>query len=262
MKKIKLIEFQSSSGEILRGILTTSKTVDGIVLMCGGFERTATTEKKFKMLADKLVENDIASFRFDFSGTGLSDGDFSKTTIKKVTADILKAVDTLRKETSGKVHVVAHSLSACAISILLQKSIFEKIVFLAPALNQKDLLRFWFTSSQEKKNNNNVSWSNYKNFLDEELFTKDCNRTDKMTKANYIAAEYFLENEGKDYSELITDSNNILLIQGADDDKVPFENTYIEFTNTIIVKDGDHDLERPDMMNQWINEAINFIKEI
>lgn len=28
----------------------------------------------------------------------------------------------------------------------------------------------------------------------------------------------------------------------------------------IIVKKGDHNLERPDMAKQWIEKAVNFIK--
>lgn len=48
-----------------------------------GFERNATVEKKFKAFAGVLAGHGVASLRFDASGCGLSDGDFSKTTLKK-----------------------------------------------------------------------------------------------------------------------------------------------------------------------------------
>ena len=49
-------------------------------------------------------------------------------------------------------------------------------------------------------------------------------------------------------------------IHGNKDDKAPLENLNVEFKNKIIIKGGDHDLERPDMMEQWIKNAVDFIK--
>lgn len=65
-----------------------------------------------------------------------------------------------------------------------------KIVLIAPALNQRDLLRYWFVTGQMKKANPSIeiTWQNYKDYLDEEDFLKDCQRDDKMTKANRISS--------------------------------------------------------------------------
>ena len=94
-----------------------------------------------------------------------------------------------------RVIVVCHSLSACAVSLIA--NCFNKIVLFAPALNQKELLRYWFVDSLEKEKE--IDWRNYKQYLNEEEFLKDCMRSDKMTKANYISSNYFMEGEGKDY---------------------------------------------------------------
>ncbi len=87
----------------------------------------------------------------------------------------------------------------------------------------------------------------------------DVRRTDKMTKANHIGADYFLENAKKNYSELIENTANILLIHGNKDDKVPPGSLTKAFDNIVIIENGDHDLERPDMIKQWLNTAVNFI---
>lgn len=65
-----------------------------------------------------------------------------------------------------------------------------KIILIAPALNQRDLLRYWFVTGQMKKTNPSIeiTWKNYKDNLNEEDFLKDCQRDDKMTKANYISS--------------------------------------------------------------------------
>lgn len=46
----KLVEFKNKTNNLLRGILLSNGKSDKAVLMAGGFERSATTEKKFKVL--------------------------------------------------------------------------------------------------------------------------------------------------------------------------------------------------------------------
>lgn len=264
-KQIKLLEFKNNKSEILRGIFICSinKKCNRAVLMAGGFERAATTEKKFKVLADKLVRKNIFSFRFDYSGLGLSDGDFSETTIKKMSEDFLSAYETIKEKTGCKeISVIVHSLSACVVAKLLDKVAFERIVLIAPALNQRDLLRYWFVASSVKSKDplEKVVWNNFKDFLNEELFLSDCEKKGKMTKENYIQPDYFLENKDKDYSCFFSGKEDVLHLHGDSDDKVPFESMNIKIGNKIIIKKGNHDLERPDMVEQWLKNTINFIR--
>lgn len=263
MLQTKLIEFKNKNNDLLRGILAQKNSTKRAVLMCGGFERSATAEKKFKVLADKLAEKDIASLRFDYTGCGLSDGDFSKITVERMADDLRNAFKFLKKEFEIKnISLVCHSLSACAFGGVMDEMNFEKIVLLAPALNQKDLLRYWFVASDTKKKNPGVgiSWNNFRKYLNEIRFQDDCLRIDKMTKANYISPEYYLENKDIDYSVYFKNNQNVLHIHGDKDDKVPLESLDIEFKNKVIVKGGDHDLERPDMFQQWIDRAFDFVK--
>lgn len=261
MPETKLVEFKNNNGDILRGIFL-SGSADRAILMCSGFERSATTEKKFKTLSDDLAKGGIASLRFDYTGCGLSDGDFSQVTVKRMSDDANRAIDFLKSEFgAAKISIIGHSLSGCIVADLSQKINFEKMILIGPALNQKDLLRFWSTVSAMKKQNPaiDVNWQNYKNYLDEKNFQADCAKTDRMSKANYISSKYFIENKDKDYSDLLRSAENILLIHGDKDDKVPLESLNAEFVNKIIVSGGDHDLERPDMFAQWERKAIDFL---
>lgn len=262
MRQTQLIEFKNKKSNILRGILVTSEKIEKAILMCGGFERSTTTEKKFKILADELTNKNIASLRFDYSGCGLSDGDFSKTTIQGMANDFKNAIKMLKRKTNcNNISVITHSLSACVVANLTKKLLFEKIVLIAPALNQKNLLRYWFVISTMKKENPSmdITWQNFKDFLDEKKFQNDCKRTDKLAKTNYISANYFLENKEKDYSILLANNQNILHIHSNKDDKVPLESLNIKFKNRIIIQKGDHDLEKPNIIEQWLTKVINFI---
>ena len=255
-----LIEFKNSENELLRGILTKSNNKELAVLMVGGFERSATTEVKFKAIADRLDKINISTFRFDNSGCGLSDGNFSNITIKKVSSEIIKANKQLINKTNCKeIIIIAHSLSTCAIELASKHLQFKKIVLIAPALNQKDLLRYYFVNSQAKEEtpNEKIYWSNYKKYLNETKFEEDCKRTDKSTKTHIINADYFLENKNKVYGKNL--QGDILHIHGEKDDKVPFESVPNYFTNQLIVKGGNHDLEKPNAIKQWLDPCIKFI---
>ncbi|NMB47798.1 hypothetical protein GYA01_03095, partial [Patescibacteria group bacterium] len=145
--KIELLEFNNINREILRGIFVSkNKDKKKVALMVGGFERSATTQKKFKVLADNL---NISSLRLDYTGIGLSDGDFSDLTVQNLATDIKSATEVLNEKGFLEVIVVCHSLSACAVSLIA--NCFNKIVLFAPALNQKELLRYWFVDSLEKE---------------------------------------------------------------------------------------------------------------
>lgn len=246
--KTKLLQINNN-----RGILVDKKDNKGnkiIVIMIGGFERAATTEKKFKKLADNLS---LSSFRFDWSGIGLSDGEFSNVTVSSMKKELNSIVKELGKNYK-RFMVVAHSLGCCVVADME----FEKKVLIAPALNQKELLRYYFVVSNFKEKE--ITWDNYRRYLNERKFLKYCKKEDKMTKKNFIGSDYFIENKDKDYSKIIKNNKSVLHIHGDKDDKVPIESLNVKFINSIIVKGGDHDLERPDMMEQWLPQAIKFIE--
>lgn len=266
--KTKLTEFPNNENEILRWILSLPE--DEIVwwIIClSWFERSATTEKKFKVLSDKMAPKALATLRFDFSGLGLSDGDFRFTTVEKQGQDLFSAIEKLWQEIgNSKINIVAHSLGACVLASQIEKikDKIWKIILVAPALNQKELLRYRFTTGQMKKINTElvINWQNYRTYLNEQEFLKDCEKADKMTKANYINPPYFLANKDIDYSANFKDFNSqVLHIHGNKDIAVPFESLNVNFINQIIVENWDHDMERPDQFEKWINKAVEFLEK-
>jgi len=264
--KVQLLEIPNGVNQNLRGIISfpDGEIQKGIICL-HGFERCSTTEKKFKALSDSLVKNMMAILRLDFMGCGLSDGDFRYTTIESQSNDFVIALRKLKEETGQeKISVVAHSLGACVLATKIDeiKDEIEKIILIAPALNQKDLLRYWFVISQMQKSNPEIeiNWQNYKQYLDESAFQKDCERTDKMTKANYIDSKYFLEAKDLDFSNKFDFmKDRILHIHGSKDVAVPIESLNTTFDNQIIIENGDHDLEKPNQLEQWRNKAVDFL---
>ncbi len=259
MEKTRFLGFENDDKNILRGVMIRTDHPQTMVIMCHGFERAATTEKKFKVLADELYKRNISSYRFDFRGCGLSDGDFSTTTVLNLSRDLKNAYNFITETIRSKnVMVVGHSLAACVIAKLYKERIFDKMVLLSPALNQKSLLRYYY-AQREARDADSITWENYKENYSEIEFQLDCASTERMSKANFIGSGISMENKDMDYASLFLDKKNILHIHGDSDKKVPLESVSLDFDKRIIVEGGDHDLERPDMREKWLDKTIDFL---
>lgn len=250
---------------MLRGVVTLpDDAVKEAVIFLHGFERAGSTESKFKHLADTLSQNGFATLRFDFSGCGLSDGDFRFTNIEKQWKEFLSEIAAFQEEFwSMKLNIVTHSLGACALAEQIEniKEQIAKMVLIAPALDQARLLRYRFVSWFMKKTNLSVkiTWNNYEEYFDEELFLVDCNMAGKMSKRNFIDSGYFLMGKDNDYSQKLDPYlEKILHVHGDRDVAVPLQSISNNFPNQIIVSDWDHDMERPDQIGQWLDGVVGF----
>ncbi|MEK7648718.1 MAG: alpha/beta hydrolase [Patescibacteria group bacterium] len=260
----RLIEFENHKGEVLRGILDEAEGEQAIVFV-HGFERT-TIESKFKRIVDAL-RGEVTLFRFDFSGCGLSDGTFEDLTVEKLSQELACAVGELHKQCPHvqSISFVGFSLGCCVITnCLLRHSIkAKKLVFFAPGFNQKQLLRYFFT--RQCNRDKNVTWENYQKYFDENAFQQNILLSKHLMKEHYLSNTYFIENAEKDYqSDFISlgiDPANVLILQGVVDDKVPPSSNAESYKayNPLFVDGGDHDLQRPDMVEQYAPQLISFL---
>jgi len=255
----QLIEFKNNDEETLRGLLDSAESPRGIIFV-HGFERT-TIEAKFKLLADKL-KGKINLFRFDFSGCGLSDGSFFDFSVDKSAKELQKAIECFTQQINiTDLIIVGHSVGACIVLQYLrnyyQKEIMvNKVLFFSPALNQKQLLRYYFVKN--KNRDKEITWQNFNNYLIEEEFFKDLNQSKRMSKEHWLGQNYFTECSQIDFNDFLPlPAIKILNIHGNQDDKVPLESN--KHTADIIINNGDHDLQRPDMVGQYLNTVIDFL---
>jgi pimeloyl-ACP methyl ester carboxylesterase len=260
-----LIEFKNHKKELLRGVVDKNlKALNGAIFV-HGFERNAT-EKKFKNSVDGLKQK-TNLFRFDFSGCGLSDGKFENTTVEKMSRELEAACGAFLKENAKmkKINIVSHSLGGCIVLKWLEMTQYkvDKLVFLAPAFNQRALLRYWFVKSQYK-NEKEIGWNNYQDYLDDKKFQDYIAIRKRELKEHFIQNAYFAENEKIDYQNYFEkfnlSSDKILIVHGDGDDKVPMaSNDRLSKMKRIIVAGGDHDLEKPTVVKKYLPQMIRFL---
>lgn len=119
------VEFRNRSRKVLRGIIhrpqTTKRPVPGVVFFHGFTGDRMESHWMFVKCSRALADAGIASLRFDFYGSGESDGTFREATLPGEVSDARAAVDFFRKQKgidSGRVGLCGLSMGgAVAASI-------------------------------------------------------------------------------------------------------------------------------------------------
>ncbi len=115
MTKSRKVEFEGATGATLaaRLELPSNEPVAWAV-----FAHCFTCSKDVfaaARISRALAEFDIAVLRFDFTGLGGSEGDFANTNFSSNVADLLRAVDHLRREHQAPQLLIGHSLGGAAV---------------------------------------------------------------------------------------------------------------------------------------------------
>lgn len=132
-------------GLTLRGTLEKPEGVDKcpITVIFHGLmsDRAANRESMHRMLAEKLLKRGIASVRFDFSGHGDSDGDFSDMTVLGELLDAQKIMQYVRSlDWVTDIYIFGHSQGALVGGMTAGyfRECVSKLVMLAPAATIPD----------------------------------------------------------------------------------------------------------------------------
>lgn len=247
-------------GTILRGTLHRVHGAGRGIVMAHGFGRSSK-ELKYEVLAQELAHQGIASLRFDFTGWGDSEGDLLDLSIERLADDLWAAREALVHEVGvHEIGVVAHSLGACAVVQQLQQGRkYQRTVFIAPALNQYILMRYWFA----RRTKPDCTLENCTAHFDGQAFREYYSHNQVM-QGKVVGAPYLLAMAQRDFFTGVKEQD-ILHIHGTADQIVPLKT----ITNTSVhplfrnhwnyVLNGDHDLEQGPMLERWLPGAVRFL---
>jgi hypothetical protein len=211
-----------------------------VAICVAGFARIGTNEKLLREISENL---NMPCCVFNWAGLGNSKGDPGNFTISKALEDLQVAIEELKFMGFEEFYGIAHSFGACVLSCWPRKkdqTKFVKNIFLAPALNQKDLLRYWFARSQNPSATFEDYWKFFESIDGEEKFLAWCREPKKIRGITFYRAQYWLQEHNSDYSCLV--GKNTLQIHGLKDAIVPIElATTKKIDNQSFLGNADHD---------------------
>ncbi|MFT5397578.1 MAG: putative OsmC-like protein/pimeloyl-ACP methyl ester carboxylesterase [Gammaproteobacteria bacterium] len=153
MKKIKF-EFANSNAEILSGLLELPETALEPVsfalfahcFTCGKDNAAATR------ISRALAAQGIAVLRFDFTGLGNSDGDFSNSNFSSNIEDLLYAAKELEKQFQAPELIIGHSLGgAAALAVATRLPSIKAVVTIASPATAHHLTDLFSAQSNQIK---------------------------------------------------------------------------------------------------------------
>ena len=142
------MEFPSRAGKMLRGMLhrpsdTGGRSLPAVVMFHGFTGNRMEAHWIFVKCARALAQSGIASLRFDFSGSGESEGEFREVTLRGEIADGRTAVEFLRRQRgidAPRVGLLGLSLGG-AVAAALASSVEARAIVLWSALAHTARLR-------------------------------------------------------------------------------------------------------------------------
>jgi uncharacterized protein len=106
------IHFYNPQGEKLAGSLHQPKQHDGFGVVFGHCFTCTRHTRIIREACDALAAENFLALRFDFSGNGQSEGEFSKSTYSKQIAEMHKAVDVILGKGVRRIGLAGHSMGA------------------------------------------------------------------------------------------------------------------------------------------------------
>lgn len=120
---------------------TDNKTKIPLVIICHGFGGNCNAEL-LTDISNNLLDNGIASIRFDFDGHGKSDGEFVNMTVPKEIQDLKSVIAWAQSQPWVKnISLSGHSQGGVVASMTagqLGPSVIKSVVLLAPAAVLRD----------------------------------------------------------------------------------------------------------------------------
>jgi hypothetical protein len=180
------------------------------VIFCHGFTGNHIEPHFiFRRAADALVKNDIGAIRFDFRGSGDSDGDFKDMTVRTELEDVEKIYNyalSLPWVSSSRIGILGYSMGGTIAAFFTgaNPDKVKTVCFWAPALRNVEVFTSHSGDKEEEKR------------LFEEGFMDVGGLTISMDFIKTITSKNSLD-------ELDNFKGNVSIIHGTEDKAVPYE---------------------------------------
>lgn len=217
-----------------------------VCLIFHGFTGQKTgTKFCYVQLARMLEAKGIATFRFDFLGSGESDGNFVDMTFQdELSCARVILEETLKMENCTEIYVLGHSMGGAVASELakLYPNQIKKMVLWAPAFNLPDAL-LYLTGQIERAKTYDHNGYEISDIFVEDILNRDF------------------------YKDLDVYKNKLLIIHGTNDTTVPYaiSQKYLagfhKDLKFVAIKDANHNFDKLEDIKKVLKLSLDFLSE-
>lgn len=251
----KAIEL-TCNGFVLRGMAhiperASDEKLPAVILFHGFTGNKLEPHRMFVKISRALEKLGFAVFRYDFSGSGESDGDFEQMTVSGEIAEahaILDAVQNDPRVDATQISLIGLSMGGLVASVLAgdRPQDVHKLVLMAAAGNMYDIIKDTVDA--------------YLAYPDLQVVDHDGNLVGRAFAEDLKTLDVFTRAKSYD--------GDVLLIHGTKDDTVPYdvslkyqELSYGGRAKLHSIEDADHTFNRYEWETEVIDSICQFIGE-
>jgi dipeptidyl aminopeptidase/acylaminoacyl peptidase len=247
-------ELKNSYDRIIRGSVHSvgTETPDTLFIFSHGLtSQRMGPEYLFVKISRFLAANNIASVRFDFTGSGESDGEFCDMSLDTMKCDLLTVTNHFKRTLKpSKVFLLGHSIGGMVVALSVKEILADGIVLIAPVADT----RKFFT---ERKVMSQIG-VNSRGFFEYGPHELSPNVFDALQNVN---PSVFLSENFK---------GKMLLIQGSSDPTVLPEESLLYINESkrsgvsgeyTLIQGANHNFTRVDDVNNLCQTILSWTKE-
>jgi len=130
----KDIIFANSSGRKLHGVLTTAENNSPVVIICHGYASNTKSKTRVE-ISKQLLQKNISSFGFDFTGCGESEGELYELTVSQGLDDLTAAynyVKNLKNFDGNRIGILGSSFSGSVAVLFAAENNIKVLALKSP----------------------------------------------------------------------------------------------------------------------------------
>jgi putative redox protein len=245
------ISFYNQQGEKIAGTLHLPKKPDGCGVVFGHCFTCSRHTRIIRQACNELAEKDVLALRFDFSGNGQSEGEFSASNYSKQIAEMQTAAAVIGEKGARWIGLAGHSMGAViAVLTAARTPTVKAVCALAGRLSGLNATHF-FSKKQlhELENTGKVSFNS-------------------RGRSLQLSTQFFADAKQYDLPKTVKSLQTpLMVVHGDADDIIPVQDAYLaktlnpEYTELVIIPGADHMFSAKMHRTQTSKLVVEWFKE-
>ena len=245
------IHFYNQQGEKIAGTLHLPKRPDGCGVVFGHCFTCSRNTRIIREICNELAARDVLALRFDFSGNGQSEGEFSASNYSKQITEMQTAAEVIAEKGARRIGLAGHSMGAViAVLTAARTGTVKAVCALAGRLSGLKATHF-FSKKQLKE-------------------LEDTGRVSFNSRGRslQLSTEFFADAKQYDLPETVKSLQTpLLVIHGDADEIIPVQDAYLaktlnpEYTELVVIPGADHMFSAEMHRSQTVKLVVKWFKE-